>query len=398
MAQILLGVSGGIAAYKACEIVRALVKRGDEVRVVMTDSAREFVQPLTLQVLSENPVGVTTFDTTYEQEIGHIDLARWADAVLLAPATANLIGKLAHGLADDLLTTVLLATTAPVVVAPAMNTQMWFHPAVQANIETLRGRHLVVDPDQGELACKEVGPGRLPDAEVLLQVLDRALAKPLLKGRRVLLTAGPTREYLDPARFLSNPSTGKMGQALAQAAWAMGADVTLVRGPVDGPPPYGARVIEVTTARNMHRVVMEEAAEMDFVAMVAAVADWRPAEESEQKTKKSEMGGAIELTRNPDILAELGARFGVDGDEEGPTLIGFAAQTHDVLDEAKEKRRRKGAHMIVANRIGGPSSTFGADRAEVHLITDDKTQSLPPAEKLAVAFEIWRAACALRSR
>ncbi len=389
--KILLGISGGIAAYKACEVVRALVKRGDEVRVVMTKGAQEFIRPMTLQVLSENPVGTTTFDPGYESEIGHIDLARWADAVLLAPATANLIARMAAGMADDLLTTVLLATDAPVVVAPAMNTQMWRHPRVQANLVTLSEmpRHLVVDPDEGELACKEVGPGRLPDPEVLLQALDRAMSPQLLSDKKVLITAGPTREFIDPARFISNPSSGKMGHALARAASEMGAAVTMVRGPVSLDPPSGVDVVEVTTARQMHRAVMERAASMDYAVMVAAVADWRPADESDEKVKKREMTGQLELVKNPDILAELGARFGPDGDEAGPTLIGFAAESDDVVERARQKMKRKGAHLMVANKIGGPATAFGADRTTVSVLSEDKVVEIPLADKLAVARKIW---------
>lgn len=389
--KILLGVSGGIAAYKACELARAFKKRGDEVRVVMTKGAQEFVRPLTLQVLTENPVGTTTFDPTYESEIGHIDLARWADVVLLAPATANLIAHMAQGMADDLLTTVLLATTAPVVVAPAMNTQMYFHPAVQTNLKTLLDmpRHHVVDPDEGELACKEVGPGRLPDPEVLLQAVDRALARQVLNGRKVLVTAGPTREYIDPARFISNPSSGKMGYGIAQAARELGASVTLVSGPVDLLPPYGVDVVDVMSAQQMHGEVMKRAESMDYVVMVAAVADWRPAEESATKLEKSAMSKDLQLTRNPDILADLGTRFGPGGQESGPILIGFAAESGDVAQRGRAKMKRKGAHFIVANQIGGKSSAFGADRAGVHLIGEGLEREFAVDTKLNLARGIW---------
>lgn len=393
--KILLGVSGGIAAYKACELVRAFIKRGDEVRVVMTQGAQEFVRPLTFQVLSGNPVGTKTIDPTFESDIGHIELARWADVVLLAPATANLIARMAQGMADDLLTTILLATTAPVVVAPAMNTQMWRHPRVQQNLEILGKTpgHFVVDPDAGELACKEVGPGRLPDPHVLVQAVDKAACEPVLAGKKVLVTAGPTREFIDPARFLSNPSSGKMGMAVARAAAELGADVILVRGPVDMPPPYGVHNVEVTTARSMHKAVMEMAAEMDFMVMVAAVADWRPAEEKDQKVEKSQMSSTLQLTRNPDILAELGQRFGPQGQEEdGPMLIGFAAESRDVVERAKKKMKRKGAHMMVANRIGGDGSTFGADQAAIHILTERTVTEIPTGEKLILARSLWREA------
>ena len=390
--NVLLGVSGGIAAYKACELVRAFKKRGDDVRVVMTDGAREFVRPMTLQVLSENPVGTTTFDPSYEHEIGHIELARWADVVLLAPATANLIGRMAQGMADDLLTTVLLATEAPVVVAPAMNTQMWRHPRVQANLEVLADLpgHLVVDPDEGELACKEVGPGRLPDPPALLQVVDEATTDPILDGKRVLVTAGPTREFIDPARFISNPSSGKMGHRIARAAREMGAAVTLVRGPVDLRPPYDAEVIEVTTARSMHRAVIDRADGVDYIVMVAAVADWRAADEASEKVAKSEMSNNLELVRNPDILADLGERFA--GDDEGPVLIGFAAESKNIVDRARKKLKKKGADLMVANQIGGQNSAFGADRAAITVVTTSTETEYPADRKLDQARAIWQEA------
>lgn len=390
--NVLLGVSGGIAAYKACGLVRELKKRGDDVRAVMTEGAQQFVRPMTFQVLTENPVGVATFDPQYESEIGHIDLARWADAVLVAPATANLVARMAAGMGDDLLTTVLLATQAPVVVAPAMNTQMWEHPRVQANLETLRHtpRHRVVDPDAGELACKEVGPGRLPDPPVLLQAVDAALAEPILAGKQVLVTAGPTREFIDPARFISNPSSGKMGHCIAQAAAQFGADVTLVRGPVDLEVPAGVETVDVTTARQMHRAVMQRAAQMDFVVKAAAVADWRAAEESDDKVKKEEMSETLQLARNPDILADLGERFGPEGNEEGPVLIGFAAESGDIVERARQKMKRKGAHLIVANRIGGGDSAFGADRAAIHVLSEQTVAEYPSDTKLEQARALWR--------
>lgn len=392
--KILIGVSGGIAAYKACELVRAFKKRGDEVRVVMTEGAQEFVRPMTFQVLSENPVGTELFDPTYESQIGHIDLARWPDVILLAPATANLMARMAQGIADDLLTTVLLATTAPVVVAPAMNTQMWYHPRTQENLEILTKmpRHVVVNPDSGELACKEVGPGRLPDPPVLLAMVDRAMTEQELAGKKVLITAGPTREFIDPARFISNPSTGKMGQAIASAAYLMGAEVTLIRGPVALEEPVGVEVIDVTTARQMHKAVMERIADMDIAVMSAAVADWRPENEQPQKVAKSEMSDQIKLVRNPDILAELGARFGPGGKEEGPILIGFAAESHDVVERGRAKMKRKGAHMMIANQIGGAFSTFGADQATIHVLSASTVTDYPLETKESLGRVIWQEA------
>lgn len=398
--NVLLGVSGGIAAYKACGLVRQLTGRGDEVRAVMTEGAQEFIRPMTLQVLTENPVGTTTFDRGYESEIGHIDLARWADVVLLAPATANLIARVANGMGDDLLTTVLLATQAPVVVAPAMNTQMWRHPRVQANLDVIEQtpRHHVVEPDAGELACKEVGPGRLPDPEVLVQAVDAATTESILEDKRVLVTAGPTREFIDPARFISNPSSGKMGHRIAEVAHQMGASVTLVRGPVELRAPHGVETVDVTTARQMHTAVFERADRMDYVVKAAAVADWRAAAESEQKVEKGEMSESLQMTRNPDILAELGEQFGPDSDEESPILVGFAAESHDVVERARSKMQRKGADLMVANQIGGNVSAFGSDRAAIHVLTATTVTEYPSDTKRNQARAIWREAAKFARR
>lgn len=390
--KVLLGVSGGIAAYKAAEIVRAFKKRDDEVSVVMTAGAQQFITPLTLQVLSGNEVGTELFDATYESDIGHIELARWPDVVLLAPATANLIGELAGGLASDLLTTVVCATTAPVVVAPAMNTQMYLNPAVQRNLALLdEFGYIVVDPDAGELACKEIGPGRLPDASVLLDCVDFAASPKLLAGKRVIVTAGPTREHLDPARFISNPSTGKMGFALARSARILGADVMLVSGPSELDTPYGVSRIDVTSAEQMHDVVMAGADKADYIVKAAAVADWRPSNPSERKRAKADGSGTLELERTADILAGLSDRF---GDGARPYIIGFAAESHDVLERGREKLERKRVNMIVANKIGGgdDTDTFGANNARVCLITHDGAEWLETGPKRVVARRIWNRA------
>lgn len=393
--KVLLGVTGGIAAYKAATLVRELKRRGDEVRVIMTHGAAEFITPLTLQVLSGESVGMSIFDPTYESQIGHIDLARWPDVILVAPATAQVIAKMAHGMADDLLTTVLLATRAPVVVAPAMNTQMFLHPAVQENMRRLSEvcGYEVVAPDAGELACHEVGPGRLPDPPVLLEAVDRAVAPQFLRGLKVMLSAGPTREHLDPARFISNPSTGKMGYALAQVAARHGASVTLVSGPVSLDAPAGVERVSVTTAVQMHEAIMARAAEMDVVIKVAAVADWRPAQASDLKRTKSEMTGQLELVRNPDILAELGERFG-PARALGPLVVGFAAESHDVLERGKAKLARKNAHMLIANQIGGAQNAFGADSSSAYVISAESSiepVALGPAPKQQLAAMLWSA-------
>jgi phosphopantothenoylcysteine decarboxylase/phosphopantothenate--cysteine ligase len=396
--RVLLGVTAGIAAYKSAELVRAFVKRGDDVRAVMTEGAREFIRPMTLQVLSENPVGTEVFDPQYESEIGHIDLARWADAVLVAPATADAIARMAHGMGDDLLTTVLLATGAPVVVAPAMNTKMWRHEMVQRNVDTLGDvpQFTVVDPDEGELACKEVGPGRMPDAPVLVEEVRAAIAPQTLEGHRVLVTAGPTREKIDPARMLTNPSSGKMGYAVARVARRRGARTTLVAGPTALEPPMGVEVVEVESAAEMHRAVMDRAPESDFVCKAAAVCDWRPKRSSDEKLDKEEVSAELELERTADILAELGSRYGPGGSEEGPMVIGFAAETGDVREQGRAKRERKGAHMLVANRVGGPHSTFGADDVRAHIIMEGECVEFDGGSKERLADAIWERAAALR--
>ncbi len=390
--RVLLGVTAGIAAYKSAEIVRKFVKRGDEVHAVMTEGAREFLSPLTLQVLSENPVGTEVFDPTYEDEIGHIELARWADVVLVAPATADAIARMANGMGDDLLTTILLATESPVVVAPAMNTQMWRHPLVGENVGKLEetAGYAIVDPDAGELACKEVGPGRMPDPPVLVEEVLAAHAPDLLGGRRVVVTGGPTREAIDPARLLTNPSSGKMGHAIARVARRYGAEVTLVSGPTDLEVPIGVEVVEVATARQMHEQVMGRAERADVICKAAAVCDWRPKGPSETKLGKDEMSATLELERNPDILAELGGRFGPEGDEQGPFLIGFAAETHDIVERAREKLERKGAHLMVANRIGGEGTTFGADSVEASILAASGTSlEVEPGTKEHLAERLW---------
>ena len=369
--KIVVGVTGGIAAYKSAQLVRELVKRGDEVRVVMTRSAEQFITPMTLQIVSGHAVGTTLFDPGYESEIGHIELARWADVVLIAPATANTIAKLAHGFADDLLTTVTLATTSPVVVAPAMNTQMWRDERVQRNTDMLRalsGYH-VVSPDRGQLACREEGAGRLPDPPALLAAVDFALSPKPLAGKRALVSAGPTRERIDAARYLSNPSTGKMGYAMARAAWLLGAQVTLVSGPTHLEAIEAIERVDVLRAEEMFEAIMARAEDADLIIKCAAVADWRPASPSDSKRPKSEMNGLLKLERTRDILAELCERYGEgSGLKNRPTIVGFAAESHDVEARAKAKLERKGADWLVSNRIGGDASAFGSDTLSATLL------------------------------
>lgn len=380
--KVLLGVTGGIAAYKAPMLVRAFVAEGAEVRVVLTRGGAAFTTPLALQTVSGNRVATELLDPSEEYEIGHIELARWPDVVLVAPATANLLAKARGGFADDLLTTVLLATTAPVVVAPAMNTQMWQHAATQENVAVLRARprtHLV-EPDAGELACHEVGPGRLPDPPVLLAASERALRAGRLQGARVLVTAGPTREAFDDARFLSNPSSGRMGYAVASAAWAEGADVVLVSGPTTLPAPHGVQRVQVQTAREMDAAVRAEAADVAICA--AAVADWRPSEPLDGKRGKHEGPWTPKLERTPDVLAGLATREG-----RPRVLIGFAAEAEAVVERARAKLSAKRLDGIVANSIRG-GAAFGALDNEVWLVTQDAAREVPRASKQEIARAI----------
>lgn len=381
---IVLGVSGGIACYKACELVRRLTQAGAQVRVAMTASAQQFVQPMTLQTLSMHPVATELFDLTQESEIGHINLARAADVLVIAPATANVMAKLAHGIADDLLTTVALASTAPLVLAPAMNVQMWRHAATQVNLKTLaeRGAH-IVEPGAGDLACGEVGEGRLADTEQIIEAIAGALSRPSLKGVRFLITAGPTREAIDPVRYISNRSSGKMGYAIARAARRRGAEVTLVSGPVNLDPPVGVKMLKVETARQMHDAVMGALDGADVVIKSAAVADFAVEGASNKKLKRRETKPSIALTANPDILAAVGAKKGQR------VLVGFAAETHDLKKYAREKLREKNADLFVANDVSRGDAGFDVDTNQVELFfADGREESTGLLSKDAVAERV----------
>jgi phosphopantothenoylcysteine decarboxylase/phosphopantothenate--cysteine ligase len=387
---VVFGLSGGIACYKACEAVRLLVGRNARVRVVMTAGAQQFVTPLTLQALSRNPVATDTFSLTQESEIGHIRLADSADVLVVAPATADLIGKMAAGIADDLLTTVLLATRAPVVVAPAMNVHMWEHPAVQENMARLAGRGVrVVGPASGSLACGYEGAGRLVEPDVLVEEILHVLAPQDLAGQRVVVTAGPTEEPIDPVRYVSNRSSGKMGYAVARVARRRGAEVTLVTGPVAIAPPPGVRVVPVASAREMLKAAEEAFAPATVLVAAAAVADYRPRRALTQKLKKSAATLALELDRNPDILRELAARKG------RRLVIGFAAETQDVVAEARRKLREKRCDLMVANDVTAPDAGFGSDTNRVRLLdAQGLDEELPVLPKEDVADRIldWVAA------
>ena len=382
MKRVLLIVGGGIAAYKACELIRLLRKRGHAVRCVMTEGASHFVTPMTLAALSEDQVYTSLWDLKDEAEMGHIQLSRQADLIVVAPATADLIARMAAGIADDLATTLLLATDTPVLAAPAMNVRMWQHPATSRNVAQLRRDGItVLEPDEGAMACGEYGPGRLPEPEAIAAAIDRALAPAdtRLSGRHILVTAGPTHEAIDPVRYIANRSSGKQGFAIAGALAALGAEVTLVAGPVQLATPEGVRRVDVVSAQDMADAV-QSALPADAAVMVAAVADWR-VEAAPQKVKKGEAPPTLTLTENVDILATV-AR----GPNRPRLVVGFAAETEQVIDHARVKRDRKGADWIVANDVSG--DVFGGDANTVHLVTAQGVESWERMGKDAVALRI----------
>ncbi len=355
--QILLGISGGIAAYKSAELVRRLKDQGADVRVVMTAAAQQFITPLTLQALSGNPVHTDMLDPAAEAAMGHIELARWADLILIAPATADLMARLAQGQADDLLTTLCLAAHAPLVLAPAMNQGMWRDPATQANADTLRARGVtLLGPAEGSQACGDVGPGRMLEPTELATLIAARFESRLLDGLRVLITAGPTREAIDPVRFISNHSSGKMGFALARAAADAGAITTLIAGPVHLPTPERVQRVDVESAQQMHDAVMARLDACDIFIASAAVADYRPVSVADQKIKKQQQEQmTIALVRNPDIVASVAAR------SPRPFTVGFAAETQQVANYARDKLERKGLDLIVANDVSAAGIGFNSD-------------------------------------
>ena len=377
--RILLGITGGIAAYKSAELTRRLRDHGAEVRVVMTPAATEFIAPLTLQALSGNPVHTDLLDHEAEAAMGHIELARWADAVVVAPATANFIARLSNGLADDLLSTLCLATAAPLLIAPAMNRQMWQNPATQENIARLQARGVTLfGPASGAQACGETGPGRLLDPEELAQAIISAGRTNQLAGVSVLVSAGPTREFIDPVRYLSNRSSGRMGYAVARAAEEAGAAVTLVSGPVSLAPPARVKVVEVVSAGQMHDEVLAAAPASDIFVSAAAVADYRTGNAAGQKMKKKDADLLLRLEKTPDILAEVAAL------DRPPFTVGFAAETENLHDNAKKKLKSKNLDMIAANRVG---DGLGFDREEnaleVFWTGGSESLATAPKEKLA---------------
>ena len=386
MSRVLVGVSGGIAAYKACELIRGLRAQEHEVRVVTTPNALRFVSALTLQALSGHAVRSELFSLNEESEISHIELADWAEVGIVAPATAGFLARIAHGMADDLLSTLCLALRAPLIVAPAMNVNMYRHPATQANLDLLAKQGVrIVGPDTGELACGWEGEGRLVETDSLLGIVGQVLGEGTYRDEVVLISAGPTAEPIDPVRVLTNRSSGKMGFALAEEAARRGAEVVLVSGPSALPTPYGVDRLDVQTAEEMRSAMLEALNRASIVIMAAAVADYRMAQQAAQKLKReTQEGMTLELVRNPDILAELVAAKG------RRTIVGFAAETEHVLENARAKLERKGCDLIVANDVSRTDTGFDVDRNEVWILGPcvDDVSAVPAASKREVAARI----------
>lgn len=391
---IILGITGGIAAYKAAELTRLLIKAGAKVHVIMTRGAAEFVTPLTFQTLSKNPVHTDIFSLTQEADVGHISLADRADLFVIAPATANIIGKIANGIADDLLTTSIMATKAPVLLAPAMNCNMYENPIVQGNMERLKkyGYHFI-DSGTGDLACGYEGKGRMAEPSDILEEMETILSPKDLKGERILVTAGPTYEAIDPVRFIGNRSSGKMGHALAKMAIRRGADVTLISGPSSLRPPRGARFIMVESAAEMRKAVMANLRDATAVIMAAAVADYTPKKAASEKIKKGKASLSIDLEKTEDILSEIGKKKGKK------LLIGFAAETENLVANAKKKLKDKNLDIIVANNVKEPGAGFGVDTNIVTIIDGKgKVEELPKMSKEDVAWRVLDRVAGLCSR
>ena len=388
MSLIALGVCGGIGAYKAVEVARGLQKQGHDVTAVMTRSARRFVGPVTFEAITRREVITDQWKPGANADIEHISLASTADLLLIAPATANIIGKFANGIADDFLSSLYVATTAPVLMAPAMNTNMFAHPAVVKNLETLAARGVrFVEPGEGYLACGWIGKGRLAEpAEIVDAVMQMLRPKGALAGSRVLVTAGPTLEDIDPVRFIGNRSSGKMGYALAAEAAVRGARVTLVSGPVKLAAPKVEEVVNVRSAADMHQAVMARASEADVVIMAAAVADYTMAAPNAEKIAKSDGPLTLTLSRTRDVLADLG-QLASRREAGRPVLVGFAAETHDVVAHAKDKLERKGVDLIVANDVSRPGVGFDGDTNAVTLVTSDGVEEVPLQSKSGIASQ-----------
>ena len=383
--NILLGVTGGIAAYKAAEIVRHLKKSGSSVRVVMTKSAEEFITPLTLQALSGNRVSRDLLDAEAEAAMGHIELAKWADGILIAPATANTLARLSSGRGDDLLSTITLAFEGPISLAPAMNQAMWRDARTQENLKKLIDKgYILCGPGSGEQACGDVGLGRMLEPLEIMKIFSDSFKEGILSGKSVLITAGPTKEPIDPVRFITNRSSGKMGYSLAEAAIDAGAIVTLITGPVDIEPPMKCNTIPVETAKEMHEAVMHHVNKKDIYIGTAAVSDYRPARKNETKLKKDDKGSPLilELVENQDILKSVSEL------DERPYVVGFAAETNDLIENAKTKFKNKGLDLVVANDVSDKSIGFDSDDNAVTLITKRRNLAIEKESKRKIAKKI----------
>ena len=390
---VLLGITGGIAAYKMANVTSALRKTGAEVHCILTQNATQFITPLTFETLSNNRCIVDTFDRNFQYDVAHVSLAKKADVILIAPATANVIAKLAHGLADDMLTTTVLAARCPKLIAPAMNTAMLENPATQENLATLRRYGFtVIEPATGMLACKDVGSGKLPEPEVLCEEIYRVIAREKdLQGLHITVTAGPTQESLDPVRFLTNHSSGKMGYAIAREAMLRGADVTLISGPVALKAPLGVKLVNTTTAQEMLEGVQAALPQTDVLVMAAAVADYRPAVVADQKMKKGEGDMSIPLARTGDVLGWV-----AQNRHPGLFVCGFSMETEHMLENSQKKRSKKKLDMIVANNLKTQGAGFGVETNVVTLITQDWVEELPLLGKDEVAGKLLTAIAAQR--
>ncbi len=390
---VLLGVTGGIAAYKSASLASKLVKAGAEVRVIMTKNATNFINPITFESLTGHKCIVDTFDRNFEFQVEHVALAKKADLIMIAPATANIMAKLAHGLADDMLTTTVLASKAPKIIAPAMNTAMYENPVTRHNIELLQGYGMeVITPASGYLACGDTGAGKMPEPEELYEYILRAIACPKdLKGLNILVTAGPTAESIDPVRYITNHSSGKMGYQIAKVCMLRGASVTLVSGPTALAYPPFVDVVPVTTAKDMYEAVTERSSSMDIIIKAAAVADYRPSHVAEDKIKKKDGAMAIELEKTDDILKYLG-----DHKKEGQFLCGFSMETKDMLENSRKKLKKKNLDLIVANNLKVAGAGFKGDTNVVTLISKDQETTLPLMSKEEVAYKLMDHIISLR--
>ena len=382
--KIIVGVTGSIAAYKSCELVRNLIKKEAEVQVVMTNNASRFITPLTLQTLSGKRVANDAFDLEWESKIGHIHLADSSDLIVVAPASASFIGKLANGITDNLLTTVIVASKAKIIICPAMNVNMYRNSIVSENIRKLENAgYMIIEPYEGDLACGWEGKGRLADIEDISIEVEKKLSPKDLKGKKILITAGATREFVDPVRFISNPSSGKMGYSIARAAWMRGGDVTLITGYAEIPPPYGINTIRVESADDMYKAVMSNMKGKDVIIKAAAVSDYKSAGKRTNKIKKSAKSITLELTKTKDILKEIG------DNKNGTFLVGFAAESENITENSKKKLKNKNLDLIVANDIKQEGAGFGSDTNIVRIISKDgKKFDLPLMAKEKLGHEI----------